>query len=268
MVGDLRRARREQRDSGVRRARLPRQRLCHGHRRPGGGRRQRQPLYAHGHGEVQRGRRPGVDDRLDRRRLGQRRSGGQRRQHPVRAGLRRHRALPTDRPRRRRAAAPAAAARRGTGRADERDRELEHPRQDSPHVDQHRHQCDVDHRTALQREHVHGVCRRRPARRHGDVLDRRRGEVALDVSLSDVRGQRCGTVAVLEHRERDGALSTETKAGPQGPALVISEQVHPTGAETRSDRSRSPGVIISGFPKRHHLQDDATEDRAIAAPRR
>ena len=53
---------------------------------------------------------PGVDDRLDRRRLGQRRSGGRRRQHPVRAGLRRdvHRALPPDRPRGRRAAARRA----------------------------------------------------------------------------------------------------------------------------------------------------------------
>ena len=39
--------------------------------------------------KYQRGRRPGVDDRLDRRRLGQRRSGGRRRQHAVRAGLRR-----------------------------------------------------------------------------------------------------------------------------------------------------------------------------------
>ncbi len=57
------------------------------------------------------GRRFGVDDRIDRRRLGQRRSGGQRRQHPVRAGLRRdvHRALPADRPRRRRASARRAA---------------------------------------------------------------------------------------------------------------------------------------------------------------
>ena len=132
VVGDLRRAHREQRGAGVRRARPPRQRLCHGRGRPGGGRRQRQPLYAHGHGEVQRGRRPGVDDRLDRRRLGQRRSGGRRRQHPVRAGLRPdvHRALPPDQPRGRCAAAPRAAARRGTARADEPGRELEHPRQD------------------------------------------------------------------------------------------------------------------------------------------
>ena len=76
-------------------------------------------------------------------------------------------------------------------------------------MDQHRHQRDVDHRAALQREHVHGVCRRRPARRHGEVLDRHRGEVALDLSLSHVRVQRCGDLAVLEHRERDGALSTE-----------------------------------------------------------
>ena len=44
-----------------------------------------------------------------------------------------------------------------------------------------------------------------------NVLDRLRGEVALDLSLSDVRVQRCGEVAVLEHRERDGALSTEPR---------------------------------------------------------
>ena len=53
-----------------------------------------------------------------------------------------------------------------------------------------------------------GVCRRRPARRDGEVLDRLGGEVAIDVSLSRVRVQRRGEVAVLEHRERDGALST------------------------------------------------------------
>ncbi len=80
--------------------------------------------------------------------------------------------------------------------------------QDQPHVDQHGHQRDVDHRAALQRELVHGVCRRRPARRDGEVLDRHGGEVAIDVSLSRVRVQRRGEIAVLEHRERDGALST------------------------------------------------------------
>jgi hypothetical protein len=61
---------------------------------------------------------------------------------------------------------------------------------------------------------VHGVCRRRAARRHGELLDRLRGEVALDLSLSHVRVQRRGEFAVLEHRERDGALSTETEADP------------------------------------------------------
>ena len=80
--------------------------------------------------------------------------------------------------------------------------------QDQPHVDQHGRQRDVDHGTALQRELVHGLCRRRPARRDGEVLDRHGGEVAIDVSLSGVRVQRRGEIAVLEHRERDGALST------------------------------------------------------------
>ena len=44
--------------------------------------------------------------------------------------------------------------------------------------------------------------------RDGDGLDRLGGEVALDLSLSRVRVERGGEIAVLEHRERDGALST------------------------------------------------------------
>ena len=59
-------------------------------------------------------------------------------------------------------------------RADEPGRELEHPAPDQPHVGQHRHQRDVDHRAALHREHVHRVCRRRADRRDCDVLDRLR----------------------------------------------------------------------------------------------
>ena len=236
------------------------QRLRHGRGRPGGGPRQRQQLYAHGHVEIQRGRRPCVDDRLDRRRVWQRRSGGQRRQQPVRAGLRPdvHRALPPDQPRGRRA--PSAAARRGTGRADEPGRELEHPRQDQPHVDQHRHQRDVDHRTALQREHVHGVCRRRPARRDGEVLDRFRGEVALDISLSDVRVQRRGrspysniasATAPGAHAAADGPSRLGAGRTRREGILASAEACYrapptPVGAGITRTASAVPTTVLSG----------------------
>ena len=91
---------------------------------------------------------------------------------------------------------------------------------------------------------MHGVCQRRPARRHGEFLDRRRGEVAVDLSLSHVRVQRCGKVAVLEHRERDGTLSTEPKAGPQEPALLISRDRFPSAqllpAQNQTQRLQGP----------------------------
>ena len=101
---------------------------------------------------------------------------------------------------------------RRAGCADEPGRRLGHPPPDRPQVEQHRHQRDVDYRGALRREHVHGICRRRSALRNGDDMERFGGEVALDLSLSCVRVQRGREIAVLEHRERDGALTTE--AGP------------------------------------------------------
>ena len=63
---------------------------------------------------------------------------------------------------------------------------------------------------------MHGVCRRRPDLRDCDVLDRLGCEVALDLSLSCVRVQRRGGLAILEHRERDGALSTEGRSEKTG----------------------------------------------------
>jgi hypothetical protein len=49
-------------------------------------------------------------------------------------------------------------------------------------------------------------------RDHGDVVDRLRGEVALDLSLSPVGVQRCGEVAVLEYRERHPPLRGEPRS--------------------------------------------------------